>query len=208
MNFLIYARANRSVQGKLELVALFFLRFRLSSPFFALIYPLIHPKFRLQSPFPLATQNCWRMNTNPSGSWTHNGATDALEITLSQDALLHGFLLWGVRSGSGSHDVTIRVKDNQGQTLAMKKGSYRTVSSQKTFVVKFPQPVKLKNGVRYTISALLKGKTAHKGKGGRNSITCNDVTVTFVKSSSSSNSSSASSGQIPALILSKSRACE
>lgn len=142
------------------------------------------------------------MSTSLSGgNWVHTGATDAVDVIVSRDVTLFGYRLWGVRTGSGSHDVTIRVKDNQGRTLGMKKGTYRTVSSQGTFVVKFTRPVDLRKDVRYTLSALLLGPPARRGISGQKTITCNGVTIRIFTSSENKNGSSQRFGQIPALLM-------
>lgn len=164
------------------------------------------------SNFPLETKDthvisfspgieCWRMSRAPIADWNQNGRIDAISIVVDTDVSLVGYRLWGVHTGRGTHTVTITVKNSQ--VLASHSGSYTTTSTQKTFEVRFPTPVKLVKGVKYSLLALLKGPNAHQGTGGSSSVVCDGVKVTFSSSSYSKNGSIVSGGQIPALIFQK-----
>ena len=117
--------------------------------------------------------------------------------------ILSGYRLWGVRSGSTSYQVTIRLY--RGSNLITEKtGSYATSSSVKTFEVHFSQVISIRPGVTYTATArIVTSARSFAHTDGVASASCSGVTVNFksIRSSKDSNGSSQSHGQIPVLIF-------
>ena len=152
--------------------------------------------------------DCWRSRSkSPSRGWGYSGSVDAIDFQTNGDAILQGYRLWGVYSGSTSFQVTIRLY--RGSSLiAEKTGTYSTSSSVKTFVVLFPQQISVRAGLLYTATAkITTGKTSFAHTDGMSSASCSGVTVTFKKSSKNTNGSGVTNGQIPALIF-RSRQCQ
>ena len=154
--------------------------------------------------------DCWRSRSKSpySSSWGYSyGRVDAIDFQTNGDVILQGYRLWGVKSGSITYQVTIRLY--RGSTLiAEKTGAYSTSSSIKTFAVHFSQEISVRAGRLYTATAKTttrKDSFAHDD--GMSSVSRSGVTVTFKKSSKDSNSSNVSYGQIPALIF-QSRQCQ
>ncbi|XP_078382509.1 uncharacterized protein LOC144665196 [Oculina patagonica] len=148
--------------------------------------------------------DCWRSRSkSPDDTWNHlNGNVDAIDFQTSGNAMLQGYRLWGVSSGSTTFQVTIRLY--RGSTLiAEKSGSYFTRSSEQTFEVLFSQELSIRAGVVYTATSKITTSArsfAHRNNG-LSSASCSGVTVTFSKSSKDTNASNVSRGQIPALIF-------
>ncbi|XP_068705584.1 uncharacterized protein [Montipora foliosa] len=148
--------------------------------------------------------DCWRSRSkNPIGAWGYSsGRVDAIDFQTNGDVILQGYRLWGVRSGSTTYQVTIRLY--RGSTLlAEKAGSYPTSSSVKTFEVLFSHGISIHAGVTYTAtSKITTSSRSYYLSDGVASASCSGVTVTFAgKSSRDTNGSTRSQGQIPALIF-------
>ena len=156
--------------------------------------------------FLLANCDCWRSRSkSPSKVWAYSndpsgsGNVDAIDFQTKGDVILSGYRLWGVRSGSTSYQVTIRLYN----LIAEKTGSYATSSSVKTFEVHFSQVISIRAGVTYTATArIVTSNNSFTHRDGVASASCSGVTVNFKsKSSKDSNGSSQSMGQIPVLIF-------
>ena len=159
--------------------------------------------------FLLANCDCWRSRSrSPSRDWGYftdssgSNLVDAIDFQTNGDVILSGYRLWGVKSGSTSFQVTIRLYRGSN-LIAEKTGSYATSSSVKTFEVHFSQVISIRAGVTYTATATIVTSTYSFAHGdGVASASCSGVTVTFKsKSSKDSNGSSQSIGQIPVLIF-------
>ena len=137
-------------------------------------------------------------SSDPNGS----DRVDAIDFQTNGDVILSGYRLRGVRSGSTSYHVTIRLYLGSS-LIAEKTGSYATRSSVKTFEVQFSQVISIHAGVTYTATArIATRKASYSFSDGMASASCSGVTVTFKsKSSKDSNSSSRGGGQIPVLIF-------
>ena len=148
--------------------------------------------------------DCWRSRSkSPSREWGHfYRRIDAIDFQTSGDVIIQGYRLWGVRSGSTTFQVTIRLY--RGSSLiAENTGSYFTRSTDQTFEVRFSQGISVRAGVSYTATSKLttSGSDTHAHQDGMSSASCSGVTVTFKKSSKDTNDSNVSRGQIPALIF-------
>ena len=159
--------------------------------------------------FLLVKCDCWRSRSRSpsSGNWGYstdpNGSdrVDAIDFQTNGDVILSGYRLWGVKSGSTSFQVTIRLYRGSN-LIAEETGSYATSSSVKTFEVHFSQVISIRAGVTYTATARIVTSTySFYLTDGLASASCSGVTVTFKTSSKNSNGSSRSGGQIPALIF-------
>lgn len=153
--------------------------------------------------------DCWRTRSSPASSYSWyysndpsgSNNVDAIDFQTDDDVVLSGYRLWGVRSGSTSFHVTIRLYRARS-LIAEKTGTYATSSNVKTFEVHFSQAIILKAGVTYTATArIATSATSYLTENGLSSTTCSGVTVAFKRSSKDTNSSNVSRGQIPALIF-------
>ena len=158
--------------------------------------------------FLLANCDCWRSRSrSPSSGWGYSsdpngsGSVDAIDFQTNGDVILSGYRLWGVKSGSTTFRVTIRLYRGSN-LIAEKTGSFATRSSVKTFEVHFSQVISIRAGVTYTATARIVTSThSFYLTDGLASASCSGVTVTFKSSSKDSNSSGPHLGQIPALIF-------
>lgn len=151
--------------------------------------------------------DCWRTRSSPSSGWGYSSdksgsnSVDAIDFQTDDDVVLSGYRLWGVRSGSTSFHVTIRLYRARS-LIAERTGTYATSSNVKTFEVHFSQAIILKAGVTYTATArIATSAESYHMESGLSSTTCSGVTVAFKRSSKDTNDSNVSRGQIPALIF-------
>ena len=151
--------------------------------------------------------DCWRTRSSPSPGWGYSNdpsgsnKVDAIDFQTDDGVVLSGYRLWGVRSGSTSFYVTIRLYRARS-LIAEKTGTYATSSNVKTFEVHFSQAIILQAGVTYTATArIATSAESYYLQNGLSSTSCSGVRVTFKSSSRSSNGSDRSGGQIPALIF-------
>ena len=155
------------------------------------------------------TCDCWRsLSRSPSQGWGYStdpsgsGRVDAIDFQTNGDVILSGYRLWGVRSGSTSYQVTIRLYHGSN-LIAVKTGSYATSSSVKTFEVHFSRVTSIRAGITYTATArIVTRENSFAHSDGVANASCSGVTVNFKsRSSKDSNGSSQSHGQIPVLIF-------
>ena len=148
--------------------------------------------------------DCWRSRQpeSPTSSWGYtSGKVDAIDFQTNGDVILQGYRLWGVKSGSTTFQVTIRLYRGSS-IIAEKTGSYNTRSTDKTFEVHFSQQISIRTGLLYTATAeITTSAVSFAHTDGMPSASCSGVTVTFKSSSKDSNYSRVSSGQIPSLIF-------
>ncbi|CAH3154353.1 unnamed protein product, partial [Porites evermanni] len=162
----------------------------------------------------LANCNCWRSRSrSPGSSWGYSSdpsgsdRVDAIDFQTNGDVILSGYRLWGVKIGSTTFRVTIRLCRGSN-LIAEKTGSYATSSSVKTFEVHFSQVISIGAGVTYTATArIVTSRNSFYLTDGLARTSCSGVTVNFKSSPKDSNGSSQSSGQIPVLIF-RSSQCE
>ena len=158
--------------------------------------------------FLLANCDCWRSRSkSPSTDWGYSSDpsgsnhVDAIDFQTNGDVILSGYRLWGVKIGSTSFQVTIRLYRGSN-LIAEKSGSYATSSSVKTFEVHFSQIISIRAGVTYTATArIVTSALSRVHTDGVTSASCSGVTVNFKSSSKDSNSSRQLLGQIPVLIF-------
>ena len=121
---------------------------------------------------------------------------------------MQGYRLWGVKSGSTTFKVIIRLY-RESSMISEKTGSYHTRSTDKTFELRFSQEISIRAGLLYTATAqITASKSSYYHEDGMSSASCSGVTVTFKSSSKDSNGSRVYRGQIPALIMSSALQCE
>ncbi|XP_020617145.1 BTB/POZ domain-containing protein 6-like [Orbicella faveolata] len=130
-----------------------------------------------------------------SSGWGYCGTVDAIDFQTNGDAILRGYRLWGVTSGSTTFQVTIGLYRGSS-TIAEKTGSYNTRSTGKTFEVQFLQEISIRAGLLYSATAKI---TTSASSFAHTLTACQELHV--LASSKDSNSSGVGSGQIPALIF-------
>lgn len=142
------------------------------------------------------------MSQTPETSriWMQSGPRDAVSITVDKDSYVLGFRLWGVASGTATYSITIQIKQ-ASQILSTWTGTYRSTSSEKTYPVRFSEPVKLVSSKTYSLIASIRGQNVYRGQSGTSLHTCNGTNIKFDVSHDDQNYSNVQRGQIPAVIF-------
>ena len=144
----------------------------------------------------------------PNGSWHYTrGKSDALNLTVSKPAMLHGVQHFG--SEDNEYTVSLEVKDlANGFSLVKQTGTYSSEKDETNgyyngFDVMFDHPVCLSVGKTYEIVSLIKGPSSWRVIEGKNSDEVEGIQFSFSKSASSSNGTDVGRGQFPSFIISR-----
>ena len=144
----------------------------------------------------------------PNGSWHYTrGKSDALNLTVSKPAMLHGVQHFG--SEDNEYTVSLEVKDlANGFSLVKQTGTYSSEKDETNgyyngFDVMFHHPVCLDVGKTYEIVSLIKGPSSWRVIEGKNSDEVEGIQFSFSKSASSSNGTDVGRGQFPSFIISR-----
>ena len=142
----------------------------------------------------------------PDGAWYYyRGNSDALKLTVSKPAMLHGVQHFG--SEGGKYTVSLEVKDvANGFSLVKQTGMYSSKEDERKgyygFDVLFDHPVCLEKGKRYEIVSLIQGPPSWHMTTGKKFVKVKRIQFLFSCSVSSRNGTNVSSGQFPAIIFS------
>ena len=143
----------------------------------------------------------------PDGSWHYSrGTSDALKLTVSKPAMLHGVQHFG--SEGGKYTVSLAVKDvANGFSLVNQSGTYSSEKDETNgyygFDVMFDQPICLEVGKAYEIVSLIRGPLSWYVAKGKESDEIQGIQFSLSHSPASSNSTGVNDGQFPAFIFSK-----
>ena len=143
----------------------------------------------------------------PDGSWHYSrGKSDALKLTVSKPAMLHGVQHFG--SEGGKYTVSLAVKDvANGFSLVNQLGTYSSEKDETNgyygFDVMFDQPICLEVGKAYEIKSLIRGPLSWYVAKGKESHEIQGIQFSLSHSPASSNSTGVNDGQFPAFIFSK-----
>jgi len=146
----------------------------------------------------------WRckVNLQKKKFWRHDGVSDCLDFTLSYDCDIYGILVYGSKQYSGQHYVKISIL-NGSTILSSAFTKLTSVPGKEVYPIYLPEPLRIFTNSTYTIQLNMERNTCFCGKDFKTVVKTDDVRVTFTKSSSSPNGTNDTSGQIPAIILSR-----
>ena len=143
----------------------------------------------------------------PNGAWYYaRGNSDALKLTVSKPAMLHGVQHFG--SEGGKYTVSLAVKDvANGFSLVNQSGTYSSEKDETNgyygFDVMFDQPICLEVDKAYEIVSLIRGPLSWYVAKGKESDEIQGIQFSLSHSPASSNSTGVNDGQFPAFIFSK-----
>ena len=147
----------------------------------------------------------WRckVNLRRQNVWKHDGADDCLDFTLSYDCDIYGILVYGSKQYSEQHYVKISIL-NGSTILGSAFTKLTSVPEKNVYPIYLPEPLRILANSTYTIKLNMKGGSCFCGKNYKTEVKRDDdACVTFTNSSSSPNGTNITSGQIPAIILSR-----
>ena len=144
------------------------------------------------------------MNSPKKKLWKHDGSDDCLDFTLSYDCDIYGIIVFGSKQYSGQHYVNISIL-NGSIILGSTSTELTSAPGKQSYPIYLAEPLRILKNDRYTIRLNMKGDGCFRGKDFKKVVKIDEVCVTFTDSSSSSNGTNITSGQIPAIILSRAK---
>ena len=130
--------------------------------------------------------------------WNHNGAPDALTLTVNKAVLFHGVRLFG-DTGRSQYEVNFKIKDK------IVTGTYTSQQNDGvwSYDVMLSNPIPLQANEEFTIIATIKGPKSCKGQNGKPSVKVDDIVVTFKRYSGRNNCTNNTQGQFFKIFLSE-----
>jgi BTB/POZ domain-containing protein 1/2 len=143
---------------------------------------------------------CLRCATSSSGFWKHDGDNDCLDFTTNLDCIILGINVFGSRSYSGKHDISLTILKSSDVLRSIKTVLY-SEKGQEIYPVMFDKPLPMKKNTRYTIKLNMRGPNTFTGESYKRIVSLNELSVTFLNSSlPSPNGTKETHGQIPGII--------
>ena len=138
-------------------------------------------------------------------TWTYGGKTDALSFRSNLDIWIQGIGIFDC-NGTVTAQYKVYEGDNSnGVVIAESVKSTWTKTSKSATPIRFdlPAPVKLKKNTLYTLDLLQNnnGEKSFQVQGAKNTMTVDNVIITFQKASKSPNGTGTKGGAFPVLYL-------
>ena len=151
-------------------------------------------------------QRCCRFDSWSITTWYYTG-TEAINVSVDQDVVLHGACLIG--SENTTYSVELNVMDSCAESIcAWKTGQFcsellrRKNYNYHGYRVSFDEKIILKKNKKYDIRAKISGPPSLCGTHGHSFVQCPGVTFTFMNSEYSDNGTNVNYGQFPELLFS------
>ncbi|OWF48235.1 BTB/POZ domain-containing protein 3-like [Mizuhopecten yessoensis] len=138
-----------------------------------------------------------------SGKGYFRGNTDAISFMLSEDAKLHEVLVYGSCMNQALYKMNLRVLEDGGAELHLKVFDLRTDGSTKTYPLGIVPPVLVKKEVCYSLVMEITGPASYYGQDGVESLTKEEVTITFCTNKEGLNGTNIKQGQFHSLVFEK-----
>ena len=146
---------------------------------------------------------CRRCDPDPANlrGWEQYGPNDCLDFTTNLDSIMLGINVFGSRSYSGKHDISLTILKSSDLLRSIKTVLY-SEKGQEIYPVMFDKPLPMKKNTRYTIKLNMRGPNTFTGESYKRIVPLNKLSVTFLNSSlPSRNCTNETQGQIPGIII-------
>ena len=152
-------------------------------------------------------QQCLRFISWPTSTCYSYSGTDAINVSVDDDVVLHGVCLFGRKNTT--YTVELEVMNPRTESICgSKTGQFCSELLQRKnynyygYRVSFDKKIILKKNTKYDIRAKISGPPSLCGVLGHSSVPCSGVTFTFVNSKYSNNGTEVNYGQFPELLFS------
>ena len=145
---------------------------------------------------------CCRCDSDPANlrCWQQYGNNDCLDFTTNLDSIMLGINVFGSRSYSGKHDISLTILKSSDVLRSIKTVLY-SEKGQEIYPVMFDKSLPMKKNTRYTIKLNMRGPNTFTGESYKRIVSLNELSVTFLNSSlPSPNGTKETHGQIPGII--------
>lgn len=125
---------------------------------------------------------------------------DIISFSSSANILLNGILIYGSHQTEAIYSTTLCVYDAEMKPLLDIVDEMGTDGKQKCYECYLEEPLSVEKDKVYTIVLKMMGPGSYCGARGRSTVTCENVTITFLQTEKNNNGTSVVQGQIPGLL--------
>lgn len=145
----------------------------------------------------------WRFGGILSGKAYLRDNADAISIIPSHSGNLHGIYLFGSHQRQGSYKVNMKILEDGTVKKAIPNKEFVSDGREKYHLIRIVPPMHFVADVVYTVEMVMKGPTSFYGKSGKEMVTEEDVTFTFIPNDNGLNGTNTSIGQFPGFVFEK-----
>lgn len=149
------------------------------------------------------TVTLWRFGGILSGKAYLRDNADAISIIPSHSGKLHGVYLFGSHQRQGSYKVNMKILEDGTVKKAIPNKEFASDGREKYHLIRISPPMPFVADVVYTVEMVMKGPTSFYGKSGKEMVTEEDVTFTFIPNDNGLNGTNTSIGQFPGFVFEK-----
>lgn len=149
------------------------------------------------------TVTLWRFGGILSGKAYLRDNPDAISIIPSHSGNLHGIYLFGSHQRQGSYKVNLKILEDGAVKKAIPNKEFVSDGRQKYHLIRIDPPMHFDADGVYTVEMVMKGPTSFYGKSGKEMVTEEDVTFTFIPNDNGLNGTNTSIGQFPGFVFEK-----
>ena len=150
--------------------------------------------------------NCivlWRFQGILSGKSYLRDNPDAISIIPSHSGQLKGIYLYGSHMRQGFYKVNIKILEDGVVKKSIPNRDLVTNGKDKVHLVMIDPPMHFVAENIYTIEMVMKGPSSYYGRSGKDVVTVDDVTFTFIPNDNALNGTNTEIGQFPGFVFEK-----
>lgn len=149
------------------------------------------------------TITIWRFGGILSGKAYLRDNADAISIIPSHSGNLHGIYLFGSHQRQGSYKINMKILEDGTVKKAIPNREFVSDGREKYYLIRIVPPMHFVADVVYTVEMVMKGPTSFYGKSGKEMVTEEDVTFTFIPNDNGLNGTNTTIGQFPGFVFEK-----
>ncbi|XP_062590839.1 uncharacterized protein LOC134252384 [Saccostrea cucullata] len=145
----------------------------------------------------------WRFGGILSGKAYLRDNPDSISIIPSHSGKLHGVWLYGSHQRQATYKVDMKIKEDGTVRKAIPNKEIVSDGREKIHLLKIEPPMKFEADNVYTIEMVMKGPTSYYGRTGKDMVTVDGVTFTFIPDENGINGTNTEIGQFPGFVFEK-----
>ncbi|XP_061197988.1 serine-enriched protein-like [Saccostrea echinata] len=145
----------------------------------------------------------WRFGGILSGKAYLRDNPDSISIIPSHSGKLHGVWLYGSHQRQATYKVDMKIKEDGTVKKSIPNKEIVSDGREKVHLLKIEPPMKFEADNVYTIEMVMKGPTSYYGRTGKEVVTVDDVSFTFIPDENGINGTNTEIGQFPGFVFEK-----